>query len=133
MGSKSTLAGQEAPYGVVRLCNSKAGALIMRHYIFLSLCSIALTGAQILSLAAAETTVMAERVPTFQLRARVLMAGGQPADGRTFTFRFNVPSEVVQTVGTNWSDWLVFGLPQAEAALQRYPNTYLRRFPVVIN
>src|SRR5262245_56819436 len=105
----------------------------MRRFLLFGLCLVMLAGAQVLPVAGQEAAVMAERVPTFQLRARLLMAGDQPADGRSFNFRFNVPSDVVASVGREWSDWLMFGLPQAEAALQRYPNTYLRRFPIVIS
>src|SRR5262249_180049 len=67
-----------------------------------------------------------DEVPTFWLRARVLSAGGQPPAGRTFTFRFEVPSAVVSASGEAWSDWVQFGRSQIEAALARYPNSYLR-------
>jgi len=73
----------------------------------------------------------ADEVPTFWLRARVLSAGGQPPVGRTFTFRFEVPSAVVNATGEAWSDWVQFGRSQVEAALARYPNLYLRAYPVV--
>src|SRR5262245_15796249 len=72
-----------------------------------------------------------DEVPTFWLRARVLSAGGQPPAGRTFTFRFEVPSAVVSATGDEWSDWVQFGRLQIEAALARYPNLYLRAYPVV--
>src|SRR5262249_24551237 len=72
-----------------------------------------------------------DEVPTFWLRARVVSAGQQPPAGRTFTFRFDVPSAVMSVSGDAWSDWLQFGRSQVKDALTRYPNSYLRAYPVV--
>jgi len=53
----------------------------------------ALIGCSQLAPAHGRPDVSSTDVPTFQLRARVVTAGGRPPAGKKFTYRFDVPSQ----------------------------------------
>lgn len=94
--------------------------------------SIEQANASIEPLAGAAALLPAD-VPTFRWRARVNVAGGQPAGTRTFKIGIDaIGVPPVSVTGTAWTDWIVFGPIQAATALQGYPNNWLRRFPVRI-
>jgi hypothetical protein len=100
---------------------------MMSRSAWLVLLSLAVPGA-----AAAQTKLLPEDAPTFQLRARVVAQGSQAPAGKKFTFRLSGPGNPVSTTGDGWSDWLKFGREQVEATLKGYPAVYLRGYPVVV-
>lgn len=71
-------------------------------------------------------------VPPFRLRARVVLAGRQPPQGKGFRFGFSVSPQRVTAQESAWSDWLSFGPSEIEATLKGYPAIYLRGYPVVV-
>lgn len=72
-------------------------------------------------------------VPAFRLRARVMSIAGAPPDGKTFTFRWSVPGDPVQSKASDWSPPLAFASSQIEATLKGYPAMYLKGYPVVVH
>ena len=78
---------------------------------------------------AAATDLQPDRVPTFQLRARVTSAGGKEPGERPFTFRVGKSS--ARVVGGAWGDGLKFDREAVEANLKGYPALYMKGFPVV--
>src|SRR5262245_31760070 len=101
---------------------------MMYRSAWLVLLSLAVPGA-----AAAQTKLLPEDAPTFQLRARLVSQGGQAPAGKKFTFRLPGPGMPVSTMADGWSDWLKFGREQVEVTLKGYPAIYLRGYPVVVH
>ena len=79
---------------------------------------------------AANAALDAATVPTFQLRARVTSCAGKAPEGKTFSFLL-AWAEQANVTGNAWSGWLSFGPKQIEDALKRYPNLYLKQYPMV--
>ncbi len=84
----------------------------------------------IASAIAQQSPLRTEDVPTFQLRARVVSAGGEAKAQKKYTFRLR-GLNAAAPLG-EWSDWLKFERAQAEATLKDYPAMYARGFPVVV-
>src|SRR5436305_9819099 len=84
-----------------------------------------LLGCSYLAPAHGRSDVSSADVPTFQLRARIATLGGRPPSGKTFTYRFAVPSGTVTSTDSGWSDWPPFGGKAVKATLASYPYTIM--------
>jgi hypothetical protein len=73
-------------------------------------------------------------VPTFQLRARIIKQSGQAPPPKKFVFRLEVPKSPPQNaMGGDWSPWMTFARPEAEALLKAQQNSYPIRVRMRIN
>jgi hypothetical protein len=72
-----------------------------------------------------------QQLPTLQLRARVIRLADQPPDKKQFRWsvaHLKVPQSSKED---QWSDWFTITEQDWGAIVKAYPNSYLRRFPVV--
>ena len=70
-------------------------------------------------------------VPTFELRARIVSVGGA-APGTDQTFRIALGNaEAQEAVGSAFSGWLTADRDVITSIVGQYPNSYLKRYPVV--
>ena len=97
-------------------------------------CAGAILGASLLvvPLVALQAGVKPETVPTFKLRARALSLGGEAPTDKTFKFSVQGLKGGVASKGVEWSEALVFDAAAAAAAVKRYPNNYMRGWPLVV-
>jgi hypothetical protein len=72
----------------------------------------------------------AKTLPEIQLRARVAGAENVPAKAK-HAFSVSGVQGAVNAPSGEWSPWITIGTAQWENILKAYPNSYLRRFPVV--
>ncbi len=73
-----------------------------------------------------------KKVPTFQIRARVVSVAGVKPSENEFTYQFvgsltNVTSKVDE-----WSPWLKYGRPEVNYTLSTYPAVASKKFPVTV-
>jgi len=81
----------------------------------------------------ARSAITASEVPAFQLRARVVKAGANTPEGKSFTLSFEgLPQPSAKVEPSAWSEWLPFESAQIELLLARYPNSLLHGFPFVL-
>ncbi|NQU11809.1 hypothetical protein HQ590_13525, partial [bacterium] len=91
-----------------------------------------LTAALILAVGApvSSAAVKANQVPLFEVKCRIVSAGGGAPTGRVFSVKLGEGTPVSVT-GDVWSTALVFDKAQAEHAVKNYPNSYARSWPVL--
>ncbi len=70
-------------------------------------------------------------VPTFKLRARVVIADGAKPAVKPTKHVFHLAKATAAAENTQWTPWMNFGLPEVQSALKSYPNLYMREFPLV--
>ena len=72
-----------------------------------------------------------EDVPLFKLRAKITSAGGQKSAEADHKVHFDLAGASATAAADQWSDWLRFDKPQAQAILKSYPSVYMHGWPVV--
>ncbi len=80
----------------------------------------------------AQAQLSPRQVPEFDLRVRVLRWGGGPTPAeQKFSFTWETFRIAEAVPGSQWSPWFEVRRKQIAAILKRYPNSYLRRWPMV--
>lgn len=95
------------------------------------LLAISLLTAWIAGASPAKAALDAAKVPTFKIRVKVTQVDGKPpAVGTKFSIALAKAGKTQMDANT-WSDWIEYTTADAQEAIKRYPNLYLKRYPVV--